>query len=109
MDHREVRVTDDHPVEQAIRRSHCSHKDRDVADHQCIGTCLITPQGVTLACKACGDDDRPIAPSDTLPETRLVRAVIETLGIAYDALAPEYKARAAQVVKRWLSERTVTR
>ena len=44
----------DHPVEQAIRRSHCAHADRDDAKHQCVGTCLITPSGVTLDCRACG-------------------------------------------------------
>ena len=98
-------MNQDHVVEQAIRRSHCSHRDRDEAEHQCVGTCLITPQGLTLACKACGDDDRRIDPADTLPETRLVRAVLDALGVSYDALAPEYKARAAQVAKRWMSER----
>lgn len=92
----------DHLVEQAIRRAHCAHKDRDESSHQCVGSCLITPQGVTLTCKACGDDDRPIAPSDTLPETRLVRAVLDALGISYDALSPEYQARAAAVAQRWL-------
>ena len=95
----------DYVVEQALRRSHCSHKDRDEPQHECVGTCLISPQGVTLTCKACGDDDRRIAPADTLPETRLVRAVLDALGVSYDALAPEYKARAAQVAKRWMSER----
>jgi len=98
-------MTTDHPVEQAIRRSHCSHKDRNDPHHQCIGTCLITLQGVTLDCKACGDDDRLIAPQDALPETRLVRAVLDALGISYDALAPEYKARAAEAAKRWMAAR----
>jgi hypothetical protein len=95
----------DHPVEQAIRRSHCAHKDRDASHHECIGTCLITFQGVTLDCKACGGDDRPIAPSETLPEARFVRAVLDALGISYDALSPEYKARAAEVAKRWINTR----
>jgi hypothetical protein len=95
----------DHPVEQAIRRSHCAHADRDDPQHQCIGSCLITPQGVKLDCKACGDDDRPIAPTESLPETRLVRVVLDALGISYDALAPEYKARAAEAAKRWLGAR----
>ena len=100
-------MSSEHPVEQAIRRSHCSHKDRDDAAHQCIGTCLITPQGVTLTCKACGDDDRPIAPAEMLPETKLVRSILSALGIEYDALAPEYKARAAAVAKRWMAERRI--
>jgi len=95
----------DHPVEQAIRRSHCAHADRDDPQHQCIGSCLITPQGVKLDCKACGDDDRPIAPTETLPETRLVRTVLDALGITYDALSPEYKVRAAEAAKRWLGTR----
>ncbi len=95
----------DHPVEQAIRRSHCSHADRDDPDHQCVGTCLITAQGVTLACKACGDDDRPIAPAEVLPETRLVRAVLDAIGIEFDALAPDRRARAAEAAKRWMIAR----
>lgn len=98
-------MTIDHPVEQAIRRSHCSHAERDDPQHQCVGSCFITPEGVTLACKACGDDDRPIAPSDTLPEAKLVSDVLDALGISYDALAPEYKARAAAVAKRWMAAR----
>lgn len=95
-------MTTDHPVEQAIRRSHCSHKDRDDLQHQCIGTCHITPQGITLDCKACGKDDRPIAPADMLPETKCVRAVLDALGIAYDALSPKYKVRAAEAAKNWM-------
>lgn len=95
-------MTTDHPVEQAIRRSHCSHADRDEPQHQCVGTCLITPQGLTLTCKACGDDARAIAPSDTLPETQLVRSLLDALGISYDALSPEYKDRAADVAKHWM-------
>lgn len=101
-------MTTDHPVEQAIRRFHCSHADRDDPHHQCVGTCLITAQGLTLTCKACGDDERPVAPSDTLPETRLVRSVLDALGIAYDALSPEYKERAARVTRSWLKERRYT-
>jgi hypothetical protein len=95
----------DHLVEQAIRRSHCAHEHRDDEAHQCVGSCLITPQGVKLECKACGNDDRLIAPADTLPETRLVRAVLDALGIEYKALSPEYQARAAEVAKRWLGDR----
>jgi hypothetical protein len=94
----------DHPVEQAIRRSHCSHEDRDSPQHQCIGTCLITPQGMILDCKACGGDNRPIAPSDLSPETKLVRIVLDAIGIEYAAITPEYKARAAAAAKRWLTE-----
>lgn len=95
----------DHLIEQAIRRSHCSHAERDNPQHQCVGTCLITAQGVTLTCKACGDDDRKIAPSETLPETKLVRTVLDALGISYDALSPEYKERAAEAAKRWMGTR----
>lgn len=92
-------------VAQALRRSHCAHKDNADPQHQCVGTCLITPQGMTLACKACGDDDRPIAPAETLPETKLVRGVLDALGISYDVLSPEYKARAAEVARRWMGTR----
>ena len=94
-----------HAVEQAIRRSHCSHADNDDPQHQCVGTCHITPQGLTLDCKACGKDERTIGPADMLPETQLVRAVLDALGISYDALSPEYKARGAQAAKRWMGPR----
>lgn len=95
----------DHPVEQALRRAHCAHAERDDPRHPCVGTCLITPAGVTLACKACGNDDRPIAPADVLPETKLVRVVLDALGIEYDALASERKAAAAAAAKRWMETR----
>lgn len=95
----------DHPIEQAIRRAHCSHADREDPLHKCVGSCLITPQGMRLTCKACGDDDRPIAPAETLPETRLVRTVLDALGINYDALSPEYKTRAAEAAKHWMGSR----
>jgi hypothetical protein len=62
---------------------------------------------MTLTCKACGDDDRAIAPAEVLPETKLVRAVLDAIGIEFDALAPERKARAAEVVKRWMSARRI--
>ena len=95
----------DNTVEQAIRRSHCAHAERDDAKHQCVGNCLITPQGVTLTCKACGDDDRAIAPAEILPETKLVRAILDAIGIELDALVPERKARAAQAARRWMETR----
>lgn len=92
-------------VEQAIRRSHCAHADRDAADHQCIGTCTITPQGVELSCKACGGADDLIAPSATLPESKLVRAMLDAVGVDYDAITPERKARAVQIATNWIKEK----
>lgn len=92
-------------VEQAIRRSHCSHADSEKAGHHCIGTCLITPDGIALDCKACGGDKRTIAPADTLPETRLVVAVLDALGIRYEVLSPEYKAAAANAARDWMGSR----
>lgn len=38
-------------IEQAVRRSHCSHKDSESPEHHCVGTCTITPEGVKLDCK----------------------------------------------------------
>jgi hypothetical protein len=98
-------VTTEHTIEQAVRRSHCAHADREDSHHQCIGTCHITPQGLTLDCKACGKDERSIAPADLLPETKLVRIVLDALGISYDALTPEYKARAANAARSWMDRR----
>ena len=98
-------MNNEHPVEQAVRRSHCAHGDRSDPQHPCVGSCLITPQGVTLTCKLCGDDTRPIAPAETLPETRLVREIFDVIGFEFNALAPERKARAVDVAKRWLAMR----
>jgi hypothetical protein len=60
---------------------------------------------MTLTCKACGDDDRPIAPAETLPETRLLRAILDTIGIELDAITPDRRARAAEAVRRWMGTR----
>ena len=98
-------MSSEHPVEQAIRRSHCAHADSSDPQHPCVGSCLITPQGVTLTCKLCGDDERTIAPAETLPETRLVREVLDAIGIELGALAPERRARAAEAAKRWMAAR----
>jgi hypothetical protein len=98
-------MSEGHPVEQAIRRSHCAHADSSDSKHPCVGSCLITPQGVTLTCKLCGDDERGIAPAETLPESRLVREVLDAIGIELDALAPERRARAAEAAKRWMVAR----
>jgi hypothetical protein len=94
-----------HLVEQAIRRSHCAHADNSDPHHLCVGSCLITPQGVTLTCKLCGDDERDIAPAETLPESRLVHEVLDAIGIELGALAPERRARAAEAAKRWMAAR----
>lgn len=98
-------MSEGHPVEQAIRRSHCAHADSSDPKHPCVGSCLITPQGVTLTCKLCGDDERRIAPAETLPESRLVREVLDAIGIELDALAPERRALAAEAAKRWMAAR----
>lgn len=97
---------EEHQVEQAIRRSHCSHEDKGKASHFCVGTCTISPQGLKLECRACGNDERPIAPLETLPETRLVRRLLDELGIDWNMLTPEAKARAANVAKTWTDNRS---
>jgi hypothetical protein len=95
-------MMNDHPVEQAIRRSHCAHAQRDDPSHACVGSCHITPQGLTLTCKACGNDERPITPAEVLPETKLVRTVLAAVGIDYDAIAAERRADAVETAKRWM-------
>lgn len=88
-------------IAQAVRKSHCSHDKRDDKDHHCIGECTITPQGIKLDCKACGSDVQLIAPSDLNPGTQLIKKVLDALGIDYQCLSPEYKARAAEVAEAW--------
>ena len=43
-------------VEQALRESHCADKDRE---HECVGTMLVTGQGVKLECPRCGGTEEP--------------------------------------------------
>lgn len=43
----------DFTVEEAVRRSHCTRKGQE---HSCAGSCKITPKGIELECKICGND-----------------------------------------------------
>ena len=40
---------------QELRTSHCDRADKG---HECVGSCLITKEGIALACPLCGLDDR---------------------------------------------------
>lgn len=85
---------------QGLRKSHCSRADD--ALHECVGTTTITKDGVTLACKLCGSDDRPIAPAELLRETRIARAVVEAAGIDWDCLSARTRRAAVDVLERSL-------
>lgn len=81
-------MIEQHQVEQALRRSHCSNTGKE---HACVGTCTITPKGVELSCSLCGDD-KPIA-SDTNEwlEDR-ANSVLYAAGLLYSKLSDEAKA-----------------
>lgn len=80
---------------QDLRVAHCAR----TGDHPCVGTCTITPGGVELSCKICGDDDEPIAPSPSLDEVRVARAALSGLGVDWDAISPEAQRRIYALVK----------
>jgi hypothetical protein len=70
---------------QSLRVAHCARG----GDHPCAGTCTITPSGVELSCKICGDRKEPVAPSETLDEVRVAKAVLAGLGIDWTVITPE--------------------
>ena len=91
-----------HAVEQSLRRSHCQ---RSGYEHQCTGKMTVTAAGIELACVLCGSTASPyIDPAVRTMTARLA----QTLGLNWDALAPETQARALQLVSAMrggLSER----
>ena len=40
-------------VAEAVRISHCASSGQ----HECVGTCKITPRGILLECPLCGDGE----------------------------------------------------
>lgn len=83
---------------QGLRKSHCSRGDS--ADHECVGTCTITRDGVQLDCKLCGADAQHIAPSELLPETKLARRVLAAAGLDWHSLSPEAKRDATAAARK---------
>lgn len=81
---------------QDLRVAHCA---RGAADHPCVGTCTITPTGVELQCKICGNGSEPIAPSETLDEVRVAKAVLAGLGVDWSTLAPSAQRTIYSMVK----------
>lgn len=92
-------LLDGQSVEQAIRRSHCSHDNRDDPDHGCAGTCTITAKGVTLECSLCGDDFRDRYPYRVGAGER-AKGIVEAAGVRWDSLSDRARQRAAEAVER---------
>lgn len=80
---------------QSLRIAHCARG----SEHPCAGTCTITPIGVELSCKICGDGAEPIAPSETLDEVRVAKVVLAGLGVDWGALAPQTQRTIYALVK----------
>lgn len=88
-----------HPVEQSIRKSHCAHAERDDPAHKCCGTCTISPSGVTLECRLCGDDYTAEYPYAKRAEKR-AESIIASAGLAWKALSAEQKQAVVREVTR---------
>jgi len=52
-------VIDDALLEM-VRIAHCSYEGEDTETHRCVGSCLISPHGVSLLCSLCGSE-KPLA------------------------------------------------
>lgn len=84
-------------VEQAIRRSHCAMVGRQ---HECAGTCLITPSGIQLSCVLCGSDDRTIGPSRYLSgAVEQAKRILSRAGLDFDYLNAERQAEVTWAVQ----------
>lgn len=84
-------------VEQAIRRSHCAMKDRQ---HECAGTCTITPSGIQLSCTLCGGDDRTVGPSRYLSgAVEQAKRILSRAGLDFDYLSAERQAEVTWAVQ----------
>lgn len=75
------------PFAETLRRAHCAHANASFAHHVCVGTCIISRDGVKLECKPCGNGGESLAPSEA--EARPARAVVEAIGLSWASLTPE--------------------
>lgn len=87
-----------HLLAQALRRSHCS---REGQEHNCAGTCTITPGGLELSCALCGGDkirvgDRP----GWKHAERRAKAMLEAAGLQWGHLSAETQARVIEQALR---------
>jgi hypothetical protein len=50
------RVTDaELALHEALRRSHCDHRNNNDPKHKCVGITVIAPNEVRLSCVLCGN------------------------------------------------------
>lgn len=82
---------------QEIRKAHCSASA--TAEHPCVGTCSITPDGMTLSCKLCDSEDIPLRPGASIARQR-VQTLLEILGLEWDAIAGERQVLLVQEFQR---------
>lgn len=77
---------------QQLRRAHCAHTDASNSDHECIGSCTITRDGVRLDCAACGPGGEPLE----LPsyKSTAVRRIFAAVGIDWTSLTLEARRSA---------------
>lgn len=68
---------------QSLRRSHCARGDDE---HECAGTCTITPRGVELDCKLCGAGGLDAIPFGRR-EIERAKRILHVAGLDYDALS----------------------
>lgn len=91
-------------IDQALRRSHCSHDDRGKENHRCIGVCKITPKGTELSCELCGDDKVPMVnfPDEVF---RFARRVLGAAGLPFDNLSEDVQGSVLRAVAEDLCPR----
>lgn len=79
-------MMEQHQVEQALRRSHCSNSGKE---HACVGTCTITPQGLELSCTLCGTDTPPNRDVNEWLEDRASSILHAAGGVLYEKLSSD--------------------
>lgn len=84
------------PVEQALRKSHCSNGGKE---HACVGTCTITPRGVELDCSLCGKDKHPnSSPNEWLADR--AASILHAAGMRFASLSEDTRMEVLREIAR---------
>lgn len=84
---------------QAIRKSHCSHEERDDPKHGCAGQITITPNGYELRCVLCGSDDNPLVSTFSPAYTR-AKKYVAAMGLSWDLLSSNAQLRLIKAIQQ---------
>lgn len=88
-------------AEEAIRQSHCA---REGHEHECVGECTITRDGIKLRCALCGQDNEmryvSLYDSYLLP----AKAILRAAGLNWTALSTDAQISVVATVRKYLEK-----